>query len=190
MTTTAQYFMKDLRTELEPLEIVTAPSAGKVKFYSAIENLLIESLDGKMLLSDFTDMFRFIDPDFRLFDLDKPSPATEAILVDVKEFKSGDATLAQIFWQLSEDLEKIILTPAQILRFCLKFSKYLSQGDCGTFFPTKIGRKYYCFYLYSDDGYYLHVTRLKTDCFDYWSGGYKEKARPRVVIKRFTAEEF
>jgi hypothetical protein len=190
MTTTAKYFMEELRTELAPLEIITAPQAGKIKFYLAIENLLIESLDGKMLVADFASMFRFIDPDFRLYDLDQPSAETEAILVDVKEFKSGDATLAQIFRQLSPDLEKIILTPAQILRFCVKCSKHLSQGDCGTFFPTRIGRKYYCFYLYSDDGYYLHVTRLKNNRFDYWSGSQKDKARPRVVTKRFTAEEF
>lgn len=190
MTTTAKY-LEELRTmESEPLEIIIAPQAGKIKFYSAIENLLIESLDGKMLVSDFANMFRFIDPDFRLYDLDQPSVETDAILVDVKEFKSGEATLAQIFLQLSEDLEKIILTPAQILRFCMKFSKHLSQGDCGTFFPTKIGRNYYIFYLYSDDGYYLHVTRLKSNRFDYWSGNHKDPGRPRVVIKRLTAEEF
>lgn len=182
--------MEEWRTELEPLEIITVPSVSKVKFYSAIENLLIESLSGEMLVADFANMFRFVDPDFRIYDLDQPSPTTEAILVDVKEFKSGDATLAQIFLQLSADLEKIILTPAQILRFCLKFVKHLSQGDCGTFFPTRIGQNYYCFYLYSDDGYYLHVTRLKENRFDYWSGNQKDKARPRVVIKRFTAEEF
>jgi hypothetical protein len=190
MKTTAKYFMEELRTELEPLEIVTAPRAGKIKFYSAIENLLIESLSGKMLVADFASMFRFVDPDFRIYDLDQPSPATEAILVDVKEFKSGTATLAQIFLQLSTNLEKIILTPAQILRFCLKSAKHLSQGDCGTFFPTRIGRNYYCFYLYSDDGWYLHVTRLQNNRFDYWSGDYKDKARPRVVTKRFIAEEF
>ncbi|MFA6417315.1 MAG: hypothetical protein WCW61_03940 [Patescibacteria group bacterium] len=190
MTTTAKY-LEELRTmESEPLEIITAPKAGKIKFYSAIENLLIESLDGKMLITDFASMFRFIDPDFRLYDLDQPSSETAPILVDVKEFKSGDATLKQIFLQLSEDLEKIILTPAQILRFCLKFSKYLSQGDCGTFFPTRIGRNYYSFYLYSDDGWYLHVTRLQNNRFDYWSGGYKDKSRPRVVARRLTAEEF
>jgi hypothetical protein len=190
MTTTAKY-LEELRTmESEPLEIITAPKASKIKFYSAIENLLIESLSGKMLVADFEGMFHFIDPDFRIYDLDQPSPATEAILVDVKEFKSGDATLKQIFLQLSEDLEKIILTPAQILRFCMKWPKHLSQGDCGTIFPTRIGRNYYCFYIYSDHGYYLHVTRLQNDRFDYWSGGYKDPDRPRVVTKRLTAEEF
>jgi hypothetical protein len=190
MTTTAKHLEESRTMELEPLEVITAPQAGKIKFYSAIENLLIESLDGKFLVSEFASMFRFIDPDFRLYGLDQVSPETDPILVDVKEFKSRDATLSQIFSRLSADLEKIILTPAQILRFCVKFSKHLSQGDCGTFFPTRIGRKYYCFYLYSDDGYYLHVTRLKTNNFDYWSGDYKDPVRPRVVIKRLTAEEF
>ncbi|QQG52593.1 MAG: hypothetical protein HY931_04735 [Candidatus Falkowbacteria bacterium] len=190
MTMTAKYLEELRTTESEPLETITALQAGKIKFYSVIENLLIESLSGKMLIADFASRFHFIDPDFRLYDLDQPSLETDAILVDVKEFKSGNATLAQIFLRLSDDLEKIVLTPAQILRFCLKFSKHLSQGDCGTFFPTRIGKKYYCFYIYSDDGWYLHVTRIKSNNFDYWSGDFKDPGRPRVVIKRLTAEEF
>ncbi len=114
-----------------------------LKLISCHENLMIEASDGKAYISDAKNIFKSgIDGDFKYWGLNKPGPATEEILVDVNEMV-GDGTFVQIFTTISSDLEKLVMTQAQIIRFCEKHPTWLRQEGYTTLFLTKVGYEYF-----------------------------------------------
>jgi hypothetical protein len=112
------------------------------RLLSGDENLVIEALDGSMYIVDAEDTFTsHIEGDFKAWALIGCNVATPETIVDVDEIVS-DAILAQIFFGLTHDLEKIVMTQHQIIVFCRKYPHWLREEKFSTFFLTKVRREY------------------------------------------------
>ena len=95
--------------------------------------LTIDVLDGKEILANATEVFLAgIDGDLKNWALDKVDVATKETAVNVYELVS-DATFAQMFGSLSNDLDKLCLTQAQIKSFCTKYPDWIRGDGFGTF---------------------------------------------------------
>jgi hypothetical protein len=130
------------RTELvkESLSILKLISAG--------EKIMIESSDGKALISKAKNTFKsWIDPDFANWKLNETGAATPETLLDVYEM-ANNATFVQMFSELNSDLDKLVMTQAQIIRFCEKHPTWLRQEGNATFFLTKVNGEYFVVFVY------------------------------------------
>lgn len=147
-----------------------------LRLISGGEKIMIEALDGKAYISDAKKTFKsFIDSDFKNWGLNQSSPATAETLLDISEMV-GDGTFVQIFTGITPDLEKLVMTQAQIIRFCEKHPTWLRQEGYATFFLTKVGGEYFVVYVGVDsDGLTANVPRLEHD--HVWDGD----DRPRIV---------
>ena len=142
---------------------------------------MIEALDGKAYISDAKKTFKsFINSDFKNWGLNQSSPATAETLLDISEMTS-DGTFVQIFTGITPDLEKLVMTQAQIIRFCEKHPTWLRQEGYATFFLTKVGDEYFVVrvFVYSD-GLRVYVDRLENGSV--WSGGYRHRVvSPQLI---------
>lgn len=143
---------------------------------SGDEKLMIEALDGKAYILDAKETFESgIDENFKNWGLNQPGPATAETLLDVSEMTS-DGTFVQIFTGITPDLEKLVMTQAQIIYFCEKHRNWLRLKGRATFFLTKVGGKYFVVYVIVRlDGLAVLVNRLWYD--HVWDG----ESRRRVV---------
>ena len=146
------------------------------------EKLMIEALDGKAYISDAKKVFKsYIDGDFKNWGLNQSGPATAETLVDVSEMVK-DATFVQIFTGITPDLDKLVLTQAQIIRFCEKHPTWLRQEGYATFFLTKVNGEYFVVHVGVDsDGLWVYVGRLGRD------GVWPAECRRRVVSPQLVA---
>ena len=145
-----------------------------LQLISGGEKLMIEALDGKAYISDAKKTFKsFIDSDFKNWGLNQSGPATAETLLDISEMV-GDGTFVQIFTGITPDLEKLVMTQAQIIRFCEKHPTWLRQEGYATFFLTKVGDEYFVVRVgvYSD-GLRVGVGRLEDDRV--WDGGCRNR---------------
>jgi hypothetical protein len=147
-----------------------------LKLISGGEKIMIEALDGKAYISNAKKTFKsFIDGDFKNFGLNQYGPATAETLLDVREMTS-DGTFIQIFTGISSNLEKLVMTQNQIIRFCEKHPTWLRQEGRATFFLTEAGGKYFVVLVYvGSNGLFASVYHFEND--DVW---YAE-SRHRVV---------
>jgi len=147
-----------------------------LQLISGGEKLITEALDGKAYISDAKKIFKlYIDSDFKNWGLNQSGPATAETLLNVSEIVA-DATFVQIFTGITPDLDKIVMTQAQIIRFCEKHPAWLRQEGYATFFLTKISGEYFVVSVHVyDDGLDVYVDRLEDD--NVWHG----EARHRVV---------
>lgn len=141
----------------------------------------VEALDGTETIAQATDVFRgYLDPNFGAWGLDQPGRATERQLVSVYEMRK-DATFAQMFGSLTDDVRKLVLTQHQIKRFCVKHRDRLRKEGYATFFlfevELKTGPELFVARAYVD-GRKLGALVNRFDCSDVW---YAER-RPRLVI--------
>ena len=84
---------------------------------------------------------------------------------------ANDATFVQIFTELNSDLDKLVMTQAQIIRFCEKHPTWLRQEGCATFFLTKVKGEYFVvFVVVRADGLNVDVYRLEHD--NVWNVSY------------------
>jgi hypothetical protein len=145
-----------------------------LQLISGGEKIMIEASDGKAYISDAKKTFKsFIDGNLKNWGLNQSGPATEEILVDVNEMV-GDGTFVQIFTTLSSDLEKLVMTQAQIIRFCEKHPTWLRQEGYATFFLTKVGGEYFVVNVFvSSGGLYVRVYRL--EFVNVWRGQYRRR---------------
>jgi len=104
--------------------VVTAAIFGQNQKNEAITKVIstgteikLEALDGKAYIYDAKKTFSsFIDEDFKNWGLNCPGRASTETLFDVSEVVA-DGTFIQIFTDISGDLDKIVMTQAQIIRF-------------------------------------------------------------------------
>lgn len=148
-----------------------------LQLISGGEKIMIEAQGGKAYVFDAKKTFKsFIDGNFKNWGLNQFGPATAETLLDVSEMTSN-GTFVQIFTGISSDFEKLVMTQAQIIRFCEKHSTWLRLEGYATFFLTKVNGKYFVVsvYVYSD-GLGVDVSRLEYD--HVWDG----ECRRRVVV--------
>jgi len=154
------------------------------RLISGGEKLMIEAIDSEAYISDAKKTFKsYIDGDFKNWGLNQSGPATAETLLDVSEM-TCDGTFAQIFTGITPDLEKLVMTQAQIIRFCEKYPTWLHQKGYATFFLTKVDGEYFVAYVVvSSGGLSVHVNHLESDYV--WLGEY----RHRVVSPRLMPAE-
>jgi hypothetical protein len=147
-----------------------------LRFISGGEKLMIEALDGSSYIYDDKIVFKsYIDGDFKNWGLNWPSPVTTETLVDVSEMVNN-GTFIQIFNEITNNLDKIVMTQAQIIRFWEKYPSWLREDGCSTFFLTKVKAKYFVVRVrVSSHGMAVFVNWLKNDSI--WKGN----GRHRVV---------
>lgn len=136
-----------------------------LRLISGTEKLMIESLDGKATIADAKKIFKSCsEEDFKYFGLNIPGQATPEALIDVHEI-TEDGTYIQIFGAITPDLEKIVMSQNQVVRFCEKHPTWLQQEEYLTFFLIKENGEYFVVCVRVDsDGLRVGVTRLKYDC--------------------------
>jgi len=117
-----------------------------VKLLSAGEIIKLEALDGKDYILKAKETFKsLIRSDFKELELDQSGPATIETRLDLCEV-TGNGSGISIFGGISRDLDKIIMTQAQIISFCQKYPNLLNRVS-PTLFLMKKGNTYYIVYV-------------------------------------------
>jgi len=153
-----------------------------LKLLSAGEKIMLEANDGNSKIYGNSKIFKsFNDDDFKNWGLNKNSQTTAETLVDVYEIIK-DAKFAEIFASPNCDLDKLVMTQAQIVRFCEKYPTWLCQDGNATLFLIKENDEYFVVSVdVRADGLRVYVRR-----FDYgrvWRAG----CRHRVVFPQLIA---
>lgn len=123
---------------------------------------MIESSEGRALISKAKSTFRSgIDSDFANWKLNEAANATPETLLNIYEM-ANNATFAQMFTELNSDLDKLVMTQAQIIRFCEKYQAWLRQEGRATFFLIKVKNEYFVVSVHIlAGGLRVYVDRLE-----------------------------
>jgi len=145
-----------------------------LKLISGTESLVIEALDGKAIIVNAKLVFKsYIDSDFKNWNLDNVGQVTDETSFNVYEM-TKNATFAQIFSSLADNLDRLLVTQSQIISFCEKYPGCLRQDGYGTFFLIKENGKYFVVNVHVvGDGLGVSVGRLEYDFV--WSAGGRHR---------------
>lgn len=109
-------------------------TAGSIlKLISGGKTLEIDAADGTEILAEANDVFAWIDSDFKAWGVDEKGSATGKTSAAVYEMVK-DATFAQMFGSMSDEVKKLCLTQAQIKGFVKKHRNWLRTCGYATFF--------------------------------------------------------
>jgi hypothetical protein len=133
--------------------------------------ITLQPTNGSAIIANATDVFNWVDPDFKNWGTDVSDNPTGQARVRVYEMVK-DGNLQKIFCGLSDDLNLLCLTQDQIIQFVKKHRRYLRTEGHATFFLFKVGNEFFVAYVYLHSGGRLEVfVRRFSD--DYvWSAGY------------------
>lgn len=148
-----------------------------LKLISGGESLVLDVVDGTETLANTSNVFAYIDSDFKNWGVDEKGPATEETPVAVYEM-CGDATFARMFGELSLDTKKLCLTQHQIMNFVEKLPSWLRKDGYGTFFLFESKGSFFVAHVSSYSGGRLSVHICQLGCSSVWLAG----ARHRVVV--------
>lgn len=107
-----------------------------LRLISGGEELILDAVNGSVMLFGAKDVFAWSDPDFENWGANEPGQATVETPIEVHEMVK-DATFAQMFGELNADVGKLCLTQHQIENFARKHRNWLRTGGYGTFFLFK-----------------------------------------------------
>jgi len=139
-------FVKQLFAEL--VENVS----GCLRLISGVETLELEPTDGKKTIADADKVFTWgIDSDFKNYGCNVKAKPTDKAKVQVHEIIK-DGTFTQIFGGLSDNLDELCLTQAQIIQFVQKHKKWLRTDGWATLFLFKVG-----------DEFFVALVRVRSD---------------------------
>lgn len=153
-----------------------------LRLLSGNDELMIEALNGRAYISHCKKTFQLpVDNDFKLLGLNRSGPATPKILVDVREIIS-DMSFIEIFSSIDPDLDKSVMTQAQIIRFCKKHPDKLRDQGLSTLFLTKMGLSYFVVNVCRcKDALFVYVHNLLTESSCKSDYLYRV-ASPRLVV--------
>ena len=147
-----------------------------LRLISGAEELKLDAVDGKQTIHDSKGVFVYIDGDFKNYGANTVGSSTKEISVDVYEMVKN-ATFAQMFGSLGNDLDKLCLTQHQILNFISKNRNQLRSGGNATFFLFKSGENFFVANVdVNSDGLHVDVNRFEN--VGVWDAG----RLPRVVV--------
>lgn len=138
-----------------------------------LQTITSVSAEKPRYIAEASDIFYYIDSDFKNWGTDKDDNTPWHTTVEVKEI-TKDGTFAQIF----TDPEKMCLSQGQILEFCRNHKKELRQDGYATFFLFKALDEYFVAYVYVySGGLGVYVRRFSYDPV-FW----RAQCRRRIVI--------
>lgn len=151
-------FFEDLLVEKAETE------SSILRLISGGGELMIEALDGKSYISENEKLFRScIDHDFENFGLNNPGLATSETSLNVYEMVK-DADYIQVFTSLNSDLDNLVMSQNQIVRFCEKYPTWLRQEEYATFFLIKENDEYFVVRVYVyPNGLHVNVHHFNND---------------------------
>ena len=124
---------------LEAIARIVVSGAAKaqsqfLKLISGGVSLTVDAVDGTEILADAKDVFPGgIDSNFINWGADEPGRSTAETPVDVYEM-TKDSTYSKMFGSLSDDVQKICFTQAQIKNFAKRNYEWFRTDSYGTFF--------------------------------------------------------
>ena len=150
----------------------------RLELISGEESLTLDSDDGQETLSQATDVFRYIDSNFKRWRCDMAAPATEKTVVRVYEMVR-DSTFEELFGGFGMTLDALTLTQSQIKQFVKHYGDWLKKDGNGTFFLFKAGNEFFvaAAYFFSDGRLGVRVRRLSLERV------FRARKRHRLVVK-------
>ena len=148
-----------------------------LKLISAGEKIMVEASNGKAIVIKAERTFKsYIEPKFTSFKLNEKSMATPETLLNVYEMVNP-GTFAKMFTELNSDLDKLVMTQAQVICFCEKYSIWLSLKEHPTFFLIEANGEYFvaCVYVYQT-GLRVYVLNYEYDHCWFCSDDYHFRA--------------
>jgi hypothetical protein len=147
-----------------------------------LSSITLAATSGKVTLARSGNVFTgHLDPDLKKWGTDRSSADTSASVADIYEMKA-DGDFKTLFGSISNDLNSLCWTQAQIVEFCETHSELLRQDGYGTFFLFEVEGEVFVLYVC--------VLAGKLGCnvrrFDYdyvWSAKY----RLRLVVPQQVA---
>lgn len=146
------------------------------------ENLAINATTGDETVLKSNGVFRYIDNDFRRWNLDIPSAPTPPTMVGIHRLvRSSD--LESIFVGLTGRLRSSCLTQGQIIDFCKNHHTLLLNRGIGTFFLFMTGDNYFASDVFIQEIYRpqpgekpevrLSITVHNLSSYSNWDSKYK-----------------
>ena len=144
-------------------------------------SLTVDAVDGTEILADAKDVFPGgIDSNFINWGADEPGRSTAETPVDVYEM-TKDSTYSKMFGSLSDDVQKICFTQAQIKNFAKRNYEWFRTDSYGTFFLFE-SNGYFFVALVSFDslgGLRVDVSRFERSLV--WRAGSRRLVVPRLA---------
>jgi len=113
---------EDYPDKLSSREIDHSSVSGCIKLISAGKRILIGATKGTETLASSSDVFSYIDSNFKNWGCDKVEQATPEMPVEVYE-QIEDADYPKIFGSVNQDIDRLVLTTPQIKYFVLNHAK-------------------------------------------------------------------
>jgi hypothetical protein len=125
------------------------------------EDLVLDQTDGQDTLAGSTDVFRYIDSNFKNWRCDVSGPPTKETPVRVYEMVT-DSSFKEMFGGFGIELDSLSLTQAQIRQFVVRYPRWLKKGGNGTFFLTRVRSEFFiaAVYMFSDNRLGVRVRRF------------------------------
>ncbi|MBI2279003.1 MAG: hypothetical protein HYU81_03010 [Candidatus Brennerbacteria bacterium] len=171
--------------KLNEIQLMVAAANGAkhafLKLISAGTSIVLDAVDGSETLAKATDIFTYIDSDFVNYGADEAGSATGETPASVYEMVQN-ATFAQMFGSLSNDLNKLCLTQSQIKNFVRKHRGWLRTDGYGTFFLFRSKGKFFVadVFVRSGGALRLRVRRLE-DGSVWFAGGWLRLVVPQLA---------
>ena len=152
--------LADLKNNVsEPVTYLKSLSAGR--------SIVIEATDGKRTIVQATNVFKYIDPDFKSLELDVNVAVTSKMSVEVFE-QEKDGTFVSIFGSVGRDMNAMCLTQNQIIVFVQKHREWLRTEGYGTFFLFEVDGKFLVARVDVDSDGELSVNVDQFSCDRVW----------------------
>lgn len=151
-----------------------------LKLISADESLAVALSDGRKTIAQATDVFGYVDSNFKCSGCDVPGPPTGATPVRVYEM-TRDGTFKELFGDFGVEIDRLAFTQAQILQFVQHHPHWLKRGGNGTFFLFKSGGEFFvaAVYLFADGRVGVRLRRFSLERV------FRAKKRHRLVVPQF-----
>lgn len=135
-----------------------------VRSLSSADKIILGATDGQANVYDSREVFKsFVDDDFKWWKLNQPGLAAPKTSLRVGEV-IGNVSLKRIFLGLWSDIDRLVMTQNQIVRFCQEHPQWLRANGYSTYFLTKLGAEYFVVRVNSrSDGLCAFVFRLEDE---------------------------
>jgi hypothetical protein len=136
----------------------------RLRLISGREQLILGPTGGNDTLPRATDVFSYIDSNFKNWACDVEEEGTEATAVQVYEIVEN-VTLHEMFAGFDAEADHLSLTQAQIKQFVKRYPDWLKKGGNGTFFLFKVGSEFFVavVYFFSDGRLGVRARRFSLD---------------------------
>ncbi len=106
------------------------------------EELVVESLSGNRGIGQSRELFKsYIEEFFKSLDNNEVNYPTPEILLNVYEIIEN-RNFSKIFHSIISDLDRLVLSHHQIIRFCEKYPLWLAREGSVTLFLSRVNYKY------------------------------------------------